>query len=67
MGLGSFGDQSGTKASGTDLHANRPSLFDRLDLMKVRIPDPSGLVVGMANIVAKNRPFPADFTNFCHG
>ena len=61
-----FGDQSWAKASGTDLYSNRPSLFDRLHLMKVRIPDFSGLVVGMTHIVAKNRPFPTDLTHFCH-
>ena len=66
MKLGGFSDQSGTKALGADLHSNRSSLFDRLHFMKVGIPDLSGFVISMTDIVAKDRPFPANLTYFCH-
>jgi hypothetical protein len=67
MQLGCFGDQFGAKASGADLHSNHPSLFGRLYLVEVGIPDFSGFIVGVAHIVAKDRSFSANITHFCHG
>jgi len=64
--LGCFGDQARAKASGADLHSDCPSLFRRLHLMEVGIPNLSGLIIRMADVVAKDRPFSADITNFCH-
>ncbi len=43
-----------------------PSLFEGLYLVKVGVPDFSGLVVGMAYIVSKDGPFSTDITDFCH-
>ena len=34
--------------------------------MEIREPDPSGLIVRMTHIVAKNRAFAADLAYFCH-
>ncbi len=62
-----FGDLSRPKTPGADSHSSRPSLFDSLHLVKVGIGDFPGLVVRMTYIMAKNRPFPADFTDSCHG
>jgi hypothetical protein len=65
--LGGFGDQFGAKASGADLHSNHPSLFGRLYLMEVGIPNLSGFIIGVAHIVTKDRSFSADITHFRHG
>ena len=46
---------------------NGPSLFEGLYLMKVGVPDSSGLVIGMAYIMSKDRPFSTDVADFCHG
>jgi hypothetical protein len=64
--LGGLGDQPRAEASGTDLHSNGPSLLEGLHLVEVGVPDLPGLVIGVAYIVAKDRPFPTDVTNFCH-
>jgi hypothetical protein len=37
------------------------------DPLQIRKPASSGLVVGMADVIACNWPFAADFTFFCHG
>ena len=66
LGLGSFRNQSRAKASGTDLHSNRPSLFNGLHLMEVRVPDPSSLIISVAHIMTKDWTFSADFTYFSH-
>ena len=65
--LGCFGDQSGAKASRADLHSNHPSLFGRLYLVEVGIPNLSGLIIGVTHIVAEDRSFSANITHFCHG
>ncbi len=65
-GLGGFGDQPGAETSGTDLHSNGPSLPEGFYLVEVGIPNFSRFVMGMANIMTKYRPLPADVTNFCH-
>ena len=65
--LGGFGDQFGAKASRADLHSNHPSLFGRLHLMEVGIPNLLGLIIGVAHIVAKHRSFSTNITHSCHG
>ena len=65
--LGGFGDQFGAKASRADLHSNHPSLFGRLHLMEVGIPNLLGLIIGVAHIVAKDRSFSTNITHSCHG
>jgi len=65
--LGGFGDQSGAKASGTDLHMNDPSLFDGLNFVKVGVPDFSSLVIRVTYIMSKDRSLPTDVTDFRHG
>ena len=35
-------------------------------LVQVRLPDPAGLVVGMTDVVPRNRSFSADITLACH-
>jgi hypothetical protein len=65
-GLGGFGDEPGAKASGTDLHMNGPSRFEGLNFMEVWVPDFSSLVIGVTYIMSKDRPLPADTTDFCH-
>ncbi len=64
--LDGFGDQSWAKASGTDLHMDGPSLFQGLYLVKIGVPDFSGLVMRMADIMSKDRPFSTDIAYFCH-
>ena len=66
MKLGSFGDQPGTKASGTDLHMHGPSLFKGLNFVEVWVPDFSRLVISVTYVMSEHRPLPADITDFCH-
>jgi hypothetical protein len=65
-GLGGLGNQPRAKASRTDFHANRSALFEGLHLMEVGVPNFLSLVIGMTNIMAKDRPFPTDVANFRH-
>ncbi len=55
---------TGTDAAGTDPDASHRAVPDRFDFLQVRIPDPAGLVVGMADIITKARTFAAYFANF---
>ncbi len=43
-----------------------PSLFEGLYLVKVGVPDLSGLVIGVTYIVSKDRTFSTEFADFCH-
>jgi hypothetical protein len=64
--LGGFGDQPRPKASGTNLHSKGSSFLEGFYLVKVGVPNFSGLVIGMAYIMSKDRPFSTDVTYFCH-
>jgi hypothetical protein len=57
-----FGDKAGTDAAGADLDGCDCAVFDGFDLLDVRVPDGTGLVVGMAHVVAEAGAFSADFT-----
>jgi hypothetical protein len=66
MELGGFSKPTGAKAAGTDFHPNRLSLFRGLHFVKIGVLDFLSLVIGVANIVSKGRPFSADITHFRH-
>jgi hypothetical protein len=66
-GSGGFGDRSGPKAPGANLHPKRSSLFHGGHFLEIGIPDFPGLIICVTHIMPKDRPFSADFTNFCHG
>ena len=46
---------------------NGPPLFEGFYLVKVGVPDSSGLVISMAYIMSEDRPLSTDVTDFCHG
>jgi hypothetical protein len=61
--LKGFSDESRTDAAGANLYgSNAAVVFDRLDFLEVRIPDRTGLVVCMADIVSEAWAFSANFT-----
>jgi len=60
--LESFSNQSGADAAGTDLDCSDCTVSDCLYLLKVRIPDSTGFVIGMTYVVAKAGTFAADYT-----
>ena len=51
-------------AAGTDLDAPYGSFINGFDFLKVRVPGSPGLVVSMADVISKARPFAANFTYF---
>jgi hypothetical protein len=57
-------DDPGAKAAGADLHVlhGAGALFHGADLLEVRIPDPLGLVVGVAHVVSHDGPLAAHIT-----
>jgi hypothetical protein len=57
---------AGFQAGGTDGQAFGLAVDYDADPLKVRHKPPLGYVMGMGNIVAEERPFPADFTYFRH-
>ena len=67
LALTCLGNQPGTNTARTDLHPDGFPFLQRTYLVKIRVPDFAGLVVGMAHIVAEDRTFPADIADFCHG
>ncbi len=44
-----------------------PSLFEGFYLVKIGVPDSSGLVIGMAYIMSEDRPLSTDVADLCHG
>ena len=54
---------SGTDAACADLDGSDVAVPDCLDLLQVRIPDGTGFVVGMADVVAEAGTFTTDSAN----
>ena len=54
---------TGADATGTDLDGSDVAVPDGLDLLQVRIPDGTGFVVGMADVVAEAGTFTTDSAN----
>jgi hypothetical protein len=62
-GLKRFGDVSGADAAGTCLDSQDAAVvFDCSDLLQIWIPYGTGLVVGMAHVVAEAGAFSTDIT-----
>ena len=57
---------AGPDAAGANLNAPDGAVADSLDLLQIRIPDPAGFVVGVADIVAEARAFTTYFTYLGH-
>lgn len=51
---------------GTHPHADRTSVHECTDVLEVGDPATPGLVVRMADVIAADRPFSANFANSCH-
>ena len=77
--LHSFGTGYGDQDSANRLgHGARPdaasadsdspdrTLYDRTNSLEIREPASLGDVVGVADVVARERPFATDFTDSCH-
>jgi hypothetical protein len=60
--LNRLGDVTGTDAAGAGLDGPDAAVGDGLDLLKVGVPYGTGLVVGVAHVVAEAGAFTADFT-----
>jgi len=56
-----LGNVTGTNAAGADFNGSDAAVSDRFNLLKVRIPNGTGFVVGMAYVVAEGRTFTTDF------
>lgn len=54
------------KAAGADLEGGVGFAHYGSYLVQVRLPDPAGLVVGVTDVVPRNRSFSADITLACH-
>lgn len=65
--LKSLGNRTGTNAAGADLDGLNGAVVDSLHLLQVGVPGGTGLVVGMAHIVAAAGAFAANFTFPGHG
>ncbi len=57
-------DMAGTDAAGAYLDASNRTVADGLDLLQIGMPGPTGLVVGMADIIAEAGAFAAYFAYF---
>ena len=57
-----FGNVTGTDATGTGLNGHNAAVFYGPDLLQVRIPHGTGLVVGVAHIVTEAGPFSTNIT-----
>ena len=57
-----FGYQPRADAAGTDLDCSYSAVSDSLNLLKIRIPDCAGFIVGMTDVIAKAGTFTADYT-----
>jgi len=57
-----FGDKAGTDAAGANLDSCNRAVFDGFNLLDVRMPDGTGLVVGVAHVVAEAGAFSTNFT-----
>jgi hypothetical protein len=61
--LEGLGNESRTNATGTDLHrSNAAVVLDSLDFLQIRIPDGTGFVVRVTDIIAEAGAFTAYFT-----
>lgn len=65
-GLGGLYNGAGTDAPAASPYLLDLAVFDSADCLKVRVPSPLGLVMGMAYIVTECRPFPANVAISCH-
>lgn len=61
-----FGNVTGADTTGTDFDGLDTAFAKSLDLLKVRIPDGTGFVVGMTHIVSEAGAFAANFTYSRH-
>jgi hypothetical protein len=65
-GLGRFQDFSLLDAGGADAKTRRFSFHARADVLQVGKPSAPRSVVRVADVIAANRPFPANIANFSH-
>jgi len=65
--LQGLGDPAGAQAAGADLDTSHRAAGDRLDLLKVGIPDAGGFIIGVTDVIAEARTFAADITDSGHG
>jgi hypothetical protein len=61
-----FGNVTGADAAGTYFDGLDTAFAKSLDLLKVRIPDGTGFVVGMTHVVSEAGAFAANFTYSRH-
>ena len=59
-------DLAGTEAARADVDAFDLAVDDRADALDVRLPGTLRLQVGVADVVARELAFVADFANMCH-
>jgi len=59
--LNGFGDVTGTDATGAGFDGPDAAVRDCLDLLQVGVPNGTGLVVGVAHVIAEAGAFTADF------
>jgi hypothetical protein len=52
-----------SRANGKALGA---TVYLRPNFLQIGEPSPTCQIMGVADVVAANRPFPANITNFCH-
>jgi len=57
-----FGDFSGTKTARAHRDRGFSVVHDGFDFLDVRFPDAAGFVVGMADVISRDRAFSAYFT-----
>lgn len=65
-GLDGFLDGTGPQAPGADTDILAHTADHRMDALQVRIEYPLGLIVGMADIVSRDRALAAEFTAIRH-
>lgn len=66
MSLQGLGNLVRTDASCADLDALDASVLNRLQLLQIREPHPTGLVVGVTDVIAEAGAFAADFAYIGH-
>ena len=61
-----LGDLAGTNAGRADEQRLASTVYHGVDAPQIRLPAPSGNVVGMTNSVSERRTLTADFTRARH-
>lgn len=61
-----LGDFAALDATGADAQLFGLAVYQRLDCLQIHVPGPPRDVVGVRDIIAKPRAFPADIAYLCH-